>query len=86
MKYTATWYYPEGYLSNTYTKLDAVNIMTVHQSKGLEFAAVFIPQLNKNYFPAQRLGGKGIWHILNRSWITDSARFDGDVEEERKLF
>lgn len=36
MKYTATWYYPEGYLSNTYTKLDAVNIMTVHQSKGLE--------------------------------------------------
>lgn len=65
---------------------DAVNIMTVHQSKGLEFAAVFIPQLNKNYFPTQRIGGKGIWHILNRSWITDSARFDGDVEEERKLF
>lgn len=86
MKYTATGYYLEGYLSNTYTKPDAVNIMTVHQSKGLEFAAVFIPQLNKNYFPAQRIGGKGIWHILNRSWITDSARFDGDVEEERKLF
>jgi|GluameStandDraft_1065615.scaffolds.fasta_scaffold38967_2 ATP-dependent helicase/DNAse subunit B len=63
-----------------------INIMTVHQSKGLEFAAVFIPQLNKNYFPAQRIDGKGIWHILNRSWITDSARFDGDVEEERKLF
>lgn len=86
MKYTATGYYPEGYLTNTYTKPDAVNIMTVHQSKGLEFAAVFIPQLNKNYFPAQRIGGKGIWHILDRSWITDSARFDGDVEEERKLF
>lgn len=60
MKYTATDYYPEGYLSNTYTKPDAVNIMAVHQSKGLEFAAVFIPQLNKNYFPAQRIGGKGI--------------------------
>lgn len=86
MKYTATGYYPEGYLTNTYTKPDAVNIMTVHQSKGLEFAAVFVPQLNKNYFPAQRIGGKGIWHILDRSWITDSARFDGDIEEERKLF
>ena len=60
--------------------------MTVHQSKGLEFAAVFVPQLNKNYFPAQRIGGKGIWHVLDRSWITDSARFDGDIEEERKLF
>lgn len=82
MKYTATGYYPEGYLTNTYTKPDAVNIMTVHQSKGLEFAAVFIPQLNKNYFPAQRIGGKGIWHILDRSWITDSAylaKYDGEI-------
>lgn len=60
--------------------------MTVHQSKGLEFAAVFIPQLNKNFFPAQRIGGKGIWHVIDKSWITNAERFDGDIEEERKLF
>lgn len=86
LKYTATGYYPEGHLSNSYTKPDAVSIMTVHQAKGLEFAAVFIPSLNKNFFPAQRIGGKGIWHVLERDWITDANRFDGDIEEERKLF
>ena len=62
LKYTASQYYPEGYMTNSYAKPDAVSIMTVHQSKGLEFAAVFIPQLNRNFFPAQRVGGKGIWH------------------------
>lgn len=86
LKYTAGDYYPEGYLTNSYTKPDAVSIMTVHQSKGLEYAAVFIPGLNKNFFPAQRVGGKNIWHIIQRNWITGSSRFDGDLEDERKLF
>lgn len=86
LKYTAAQYYPEGYLTNSYAKPDAVNIMTVHQSKGLEFAAVFIPQLNRNFFPAQKVGGKGIWHVIDREWITNAHRFDGDIEEERKLF
>lgn len=86
LKYTAGDYYPEGYLTNSYTKPDAVSIMTVHQSKGLEYAAVFIPGLNKNFFPAQKVGGKDIWHIIQRNWITGSSRFDGDLEDERKLF
>lgn len=86
LKYSAADYYPEGYLSNVYNKPDAVPIMTVHQSKGLEYAAVFIPGLNKNYFPAQKVGGKGIWHVINRSWINGSSRFDGTLEDERKLF
>lgn len=73
-------------MTNSYAKPDAVSIMTVHQSKGLEFAAVFIPQLNRNFFPAQRVGGKGIWHVIEKSWITNAERFDGDIEEERKLF
>lgn len=86
LKYTAGNYYPEGYLTNSYTKPDAVSIMTVHQSKGLEYAAVFIPGLNKNFFPAQKVGGKGIWHVIQRNWISGSSRFDGDLEDERKLF
>lgn len=86
LKYTASQYYPEGYMTNSYAKPDAVSIMTVHQSKGLEFAAVFIPQLNRNFFPAQRVGGKGIWHVIDKSWITNADRFEGDIEEERKLF
>ena len=86
LKYTASQYYPEGYMTNSYAKPDAVSIMTVHQSKGLEFAAVFIPQLNRNFFPAQRVGGKGIWHVIDKAWITNADRFEGDIEEERKLF
>ncbi len=86
LQYAAGDYYPEGHLSNSYIKPDAVSIMTVHQSKGLEYAAVFIPGLNKNYFPAQKVGGKSIWHVIQRNWITGSSRFDGDLEDERKLF
>ncbi len=86
LHYTADGNYPEGYLTNDYIKPDAVSIMTVHQSKGLEYAAVFIPGLNKNYFPAQKVGGKSVWHVIHREWITGSSRFDGDLEDERKLF
>lgn len=56
LKYKAADYYPEGYLSNTIAKPDAVPIMTIHQSKGLEFAAVFIPCLNKNFFQRFKKG------------------------------
>lgn len=86
MEYTASDYYPEGYLDNTYIRPDAVNIMTVHQSKGLEYTAVFVPQLSKNNFPAAGVGGKNVWHVINRDWIENADRFDGGIEEERRLF
>ncbi len=86
LTYSAPNNYPEGYISNTYIRPDAVNIMTVHQSKGLEYTAVFVPQLNKNNFPSSKRGGKGIWHVIEKQWITDADRFDGGIEEERKLF
>jgi DNA helicase-2/ATP-dependent DNA helicase PcrA len=37
--------------ANKYIDIDAVNIMTVHSSKGLEYAAVFMPGLNVGTFP-----------------------------------
>ena len=43
--------YPEGEEDNAYIRGDAVRLMTVHQSKGLEFAAVFIPALTQGVFP-----------------------------------
>lgn len=50
--------------------------MTVHQAKGLEYAAVFIPRLNKNFFPIQRIGREGIWHIVymkdGSNWIIET--------------
>jgi len=86
LKYTADGYYPEGHIANTYIRPDAVNIMTVHQSKGLEFTAVFIPQMNHNNFPSAKMGGKSIWHVIEKEWIPNADRFAGGLEEERKLF
>lgn len=36
------------------TGINAVRLMTVHASKGLEFSAVFLPYLGKGKFPASR--------------------------------
>jgi len=35
-------------------RLDAVRLMTIHASKGLEFRAVYMPELGPGYFPANR--------------------------------
>lgn len=38
------------------SEIDAVRLLTVHGSKGLEFDAVFVPYLATNKFPAKRQG------------------------------
>ena len=50
---------------------DAVKLMTVHASKGLEFDYVFITGLEEDLFPHQRMG---------------STKNKEDGEEERRLF
>jgi len=78
--------YAEGQLENTYIRPDAVNIMTVHKSKGLEFTAVFVPQLNRNYFPAGGHGGRTIWSLVPKDCIPNAKRYEGTLEDERRLF
>lgn len=51
-------------------KEEAVSLMTVHASKGLEFDAVFISGLEQGLFPSMRAGGES----------------ERDEEEERRLF
>lgn len=51
-------------------EINAVKLMTVHASKGLEFKNVFIVGLEDGLFPHQRDGSKG----------------EEDAEEERRLF
>ena len=86
LEYSAEGYYPEGWLSNSLKTPNAVQIMTVFQSKGLEFPVVFVPGLNKNYLPIKKPGGKQIWHYIDREWIKDQARYEGGTEDERRLF
>lgn len=85
--YVARDYYPEGWLNNPYKTPNAVQIMTIHQSKGLEFPCVIIPGLNHNYLPSKKRGGLSEWHFLDRALIDEQSRYEGDddKEDERRL-
>lgn len=61
--------------------IDAVRLMTVHGSKGLEFDAVFMPFLSESYFPFRRLGGG-----VPAPAILDEDGLDSHYEEEECLF
>ncbi len=80
-------YYEEGVEDVGFAQPDAVQVMTVHQAKGMEWPVVFVPALQKNRFPSSA-GGKGRskWHILPKTAVPDAARYDGSVEDERRLF
>ena len=67
-------------------KDDAVNIITVHKSKGLEFDSVIIPDLQDGFFPSKKVGGKKYYDVLGGIFIKDKDRFESDIEDERKLF
>jgi len=64
--------------------LDAVQVMTIHQSKGLEWPVVFLPALVDQRFPSSMTGSKRRWFIPRDSF--DVERYEGEVEDERRLF
>lgn len=68
------------------SRLDAVQIMTVHKAKGLEFDTVFIPELTKRYFPVSNMGGKRYYHVLGGVFEQNKDKYQSDIEDERKLF
>ncbi len=65
-------------------KINSVNIITVHQAKGLEFPVVFIPDLSTRRFPSQNRNKLPNTH-LNSSIINLTRYCSGD-EGERRLF
>ncbi|MGC3958060.1 MAG: ATP-dependent DNA helicase [Verrucomicrobiota bacterium] len=78
--------YPEGTQSNQYANPDAVRIMTIHKAKGMQWPVVFIPALLKNRFPSAKIGGRGVWHLIPKAAIQEQARYEGSLEDERRLF
>ena len=86
LQYRAEDAYPEGWQDNQYANPDAVRIMTIHQAKGMQWPVVFVPALLKNRFPAKRQGGRNVWHLLPRAGIKGQSRFEGTLEDERRLF
>lgn len=86
LQYRAEDAYPEGWQDNQYANPDALRIMTVHQAKGMQWPVVFVPALLKNRFPAKKPGGRNVWHLLPRNGVKGQARFEGTIEDERRLF
>lgn len=67
--------------------LDAVDILTVHQSKGLEWPVVFLPSLVEGRFPSRFAGRPQDW-LIDDSVFTPAMRqrYEGGDAEERRLF
>jgi len=65
---------------------DAVQILTIHRAKGLQWPVVFVPQLVKNRFPISGRGGRSVWHLIPAEGIKNQARYCNSSEDERRLF
>lgn len=64
--------------------IDAVDLTTVHSSKGLEWPAVFIPSLTNKRFPSMYSGRAQEW-LVPRDMF-DAQRYEGGSDDERRLF
>ena len=79
-------FYEEGGADAGYATPDAVQILTVHRAKGLQWPVVFVPALQKNRFPSRRQGGRNVWHVLPREAVSKPERYDGGIADETRLF
>lgn len=78
-------YYADADADVGYATPDAVTIATVHQSKGLQWPAVFLPALRKNRFPSRVMGGITLRHVIPDDALDDPDRYRGTVEDETRL-
>ena len=83
--YNAPDLYSEGESNNPYATPNAVQISTVHQAKGKQWPAVFLPALQHNIFPS---GGRGssLWQAIPQNAVSNPERYDGSLDDERRLF
>lgn len=86
LEHQAPDYYAESDGDIGYATPDAVTVATVHQSKGMQWPAVFLPCMRANRFPAQRIGGLSMFHVIPTEAIKDPDRYKGTKDDERRLF
>jgi DNA helicase-2/ATP-dependent DNA helicase PcrA len=86
LRHQAPDYYADADSDTGYAQPDAVQILTVHQSKGMQWPAVFIPGLRKNRFPSKRMGGLRLDHVIPPTAVTNFDRYLGTLEDETRLF
>lgn len=71
--------------SDDIRNIEAVQIMTIHQSKGLEWPVVFLFSLTRTRFPPRMTGRKQEWCGIPRD-LFDAEKYEGSLEDERRLF
>lgn len=77
----------EEFAGETLPDIDAVDVLTVHQAKGLEWPVVFVPSLIKGRFPSARAGRAQDWLLPPEAFPAGvRARYEGSDAEERRLF
>jgi len=77
----------EDYEGENAIDLDAVDIMTVHQAKGLEWPIVFMPGLTSRRFPSSKCGQKQEWILGDDIFPARlRKRYEGSDADERRLF
>lgn len=84
--YQAPDYYAESDADVGYATPDAVTIATVHQAKGMQWPAVFVPALRRNRFPSPRQGGLNVFHVIPAAAVPDADRYRGTEADETRLF
>lgn len=77
----------EEFESEDSPELDAVDVLTIHAAKGLEWPIVFMPGLQKSRMPSKRAGQAQNW-LLDDSALpaAKKRRYEGGDAEERRLF
>lgn len=86
LTHQAPEYYAESDSDVGYASPDAVTLSTVHQAKGMQWPAVFVPCLRRNRFPSKRQGGLSVFHIIPETAVADADRYRGTIEDETRLF
>jgi DNA helicase-2/ATP-dependent DNA helicase PcrA len=77
----------EDFEGEEVTEIDAVDILTVHQAKGLEWPVVFLPALVNGRFPSRFAGQSQDWLLPESVFPSVTrARYEGSDAEERRLF
>jgi DNA helicase-2/ATP-dependent DNA helicase PcrA len=77
----------EDFEGESHASQDAVDIVTVHQAKGLEWQVVFMPSLSARRFPSAKAGQSRQW-LLSEKVLPAPVRrrYEGGIDEERRLF
>jgi DNA helicase-2/ATP-dependent DNA helicase PcrA len=74
----------EGFDGEPDVSVDAVDLLTVHSAKGLEWPVVFVPSVTAKRFPSSRTGKTQDWLLDRESFA--AARYEGSDADERRLF